>query len=70
MDNKMLIDLISIPLFTGVIGYVTNWTGVLMLFRPLRFYGLRVPGLRPARRMVPFSMTMKPNMTNRITPAR
>ena len=46
MDSKTLADLISIPLFTGVIGYITNWTGVLMLFRPLRFYGVRVPGLR------------------------
>jgi len=42
----MLVDLISIPLFTGVVGYITNWTGVLMLFRPLRFYGVAVPGLR------------------------
>ena len=46
MDQKMLTDLISIPLFTGVIGYITNWTGVLMLFRPIRFHGVRVPGLR------------------------
>ena len=44
--SKTLIDLITIPIFTGVIGYITNWTGVLMLFRPLRFYGFRVPGLR------------------------
>jgi uncharacterized membrane protein YheB (UPF0754 family) len=42
----LLIDLISIPLFTGVIGYITNWTGVLMLFKPLRFHGIRVPGLK------------------------
>jgi uncharacterized membrane protein YheB (UPF0754 family) len=46
MDHKTLVDLISIPLFTGVIGYITNWTGVLMLFRPIRFHGIRVPGLR------------------------
>ena len=46
MDHKTLVDLISIPLFTGVIGYITNWTGVLMLFKPIRFYGVRVPGLR------------------------
>jgi uncharacterized membrane protein YheB (UPF0754 family) len=46
MDSSTLADLISIPLFTGVIGYITNWTGVLMLFRPLRFYGVGVPGLR------------------------
>jgi hypothetical protein len=46
METKTLVDLITIPAFTGVIGYITNWTGVLMLFRPLRFYGLRAPGLR------------------------
>lgn len=46
MDHKLLIDLISVPLFTGVIGYITNWTGVLMLFKPLRFHGVRVPGLK------------------------
>jgi uncharacterized membrane protein YheB (UPF0754 family) len=46
LDSKTLVDLISIPLFTGVIGYITNWTGVLMLFKPLKFHGIRVPGLR------------------------
>lgn len=44
--DKTLINLITIPLFTGVMGYVTNWTGVLMLFKPVRFYGVKVPGLR------------------------
>jgi uncharacterized membrane protein YheB (UPF0754 family) len=46
MDHELLVDLISVPLFTGVIGYITNWTGVLMLFRPIRFHGVRVPGLK------------------------
>ena len=46
MDHKLLIDLISVPLFTGVIGYMTNWTGVLMLFQPMRFHGVHVPGLK------------------------
>jgi uncharacterized membrane protein YheB (UPF0754 family) len=46
MDHKLLVDLISIPLFTGVIGYVTNWTGVLMLFKPIQFHGVRVPLLK------------------------
>lgn len=41
----ILMELITIPLFTGVIGYITNWTGVLMLFRPLGFHGVRVPWL-------------------------
>jgi uncharacterized membrane protein YheB (UPF0754 family) len=46
MDHKLLVDLISVPLFTGVIGYITNWTGVLMLFKPLGFHGIHVPGLK------------------------
>lgn len=43
--NRLLFELISIPLFTGVIGYVTNWSGVVMLFQPVRYYGMKVPGL-------------------------
>ena len=46
MDSTTVVNLITIPLFTGVMGYLTNWTGVLMLFRPLKFHGIRVPGLR------------------------
>ncbi|MHB8466619.1 MAG: hypothetical protein ACYDH6_11640 [Acidimicrobiales bacterium] len=45
-SHKFVIDLITVPLFTGAIGYVTNWSGVVMLFSPLRFYGVRVPGLK------------------------
>ncbi len=50
MDHKLLIDLISVPLFTGVTGYITNWTGVLMLFRPIRFHGFTVPLLKCSSR--------------------
>ena len=39
-----LVNLISIPLFTGAIGYLTNWSGVWMLFHPVRF--TRLPGAR------------------------
>ncbi|WP_083874606.1 hypothetical protein [Nocardia paucivorans] len=42
----ILLELVTIPLFTGVIGYITNWTGVLMLFRPIAFHGVSLPGLR------------------------
>ncbi|WP_216893812.1 hypothetical protein [Nocardia alni] len=42
---SILLELITIPLFTGIIGYITNWTGILMLFKPLTFHGVRVPGL-------------------------
>ncbi|MFL6144753.1 MAG: hypothetical protein ACJ72N_23170 [Labedaea sp.] len=44
--GKFWTDLITVPLFTGIIGYLTNWTGVLMLFEPLRFRGFRLPGLK------------------------
>ncbi|NNH70084.1 hypothetical protein HLB23_09470 [Nocardia uniformis] len=45
MPHSILVELITIPLFTGAIGYITNWTGVLMLFKPIAFHGIRTPGL-------------------------
>jgi uncharacterized membrane protein YheB (UPF0754 family) len=44
MDSETL-KLASIPLFTGAIGYLTNWSGVWMLFYPIRFAGWHLPGL-------------------------
>src|SRR3982750_2325240 len=40
-----LIGLISVPFFTGAIGYVTNWTGIWMFFEPGQVKGIHVPGL-------------------------
>src|ERR671928_42921 len=48
-----VVSLITIPLFTRAIGYVTKWSGVWVLFYPLRFRGTRVPGLEPLARMLP-----------------
>jgi uncharacterized membrane protein YheB (UPF0754 family) len=48
----MLRDL-TIPLFTGAIGYATNWSGVWMLFYPIRFAGFRFPGLAPLAHILP-----------------
>jgi uncharacterized membrane protein YheB (UPF0754 family) len=45
-NRHFVVALITIPLFTGAIGYITNWSGVVMLFRPIRFHGARVPGLK------------------------
>jgi uncharacterized membrane protein YheB (UPF0754 family) len=36
---------VSVPIFTGAIGYVTNWTGIWMLFEPVQFKGIHIPGL-------------------------
>jgi uncharacterized membrane protein YheB (UPF0754 family) len=48
-----LIKELSIPVFSGFIGYATNWTGVWMLFNPLEFKGFRLPGLRPLAHVLP-----------------
>jgi uncharacterized membrane protein YheB (UPF0754 family) len=48
-----MLDAITIPLFSGAIGYLTNWSGVWMLFNPLHFKGVRVPGLAPFARILP-----------------
>ncbi|WP_280212414.1 hypothetical protein [Nocardia cyriacigeorgica] len=50
----------TIPLFTGVIGYITNWTGVLMLFRPIAFHGIHVPGLRAVYPFLPKRIQVLP----------
>jgi uncharacterized membrane protein YheB (UPF0754 family) len=52
MSSETL-SLITIPLFSGAIGYVTNWSGVIMLFYPVRFVGVRVPGLAALAHVLP-----------------
>jgi uncharacterized membrane protein YheB (UPF0754 family) len=52
MDGDLLKEL-TIPLFTGAIGYLTNWTGVWMLFYPVGFAGWRVPGLKRLAPLLP-----------------
>jgi uncharacterized membrane protein YheB (UPF0754 family) len=52
MDSHT-ISVITIPIFSGAIGYATNWTGVWMLFNPLQFAGVRVPGLRTVASLLP-----------------
>ncbi|UGT40543.1 hypothetical protein LTV02_31795 [Nocardia yamanashiensis] len=44
-QSKLVVDLISFPIFSGIAGWLTNWTGVLMLFWPVFFRGVHIPGL-------------------------
>lgn len=44
-QSRFVVDLVSFPIFSAVAGWLTNWTGVLMLFWPVLFRGARVPGL-------------------------
>ncbi len=61
MDGRAL-SLITIPLFTGAIGYVTNWTGVWMLFYPVRFRGFEVPGLAAFANVLPRRIRQIPGL--------
>ncbi len=61
MDSKT-ISLITIPLFSGAIGYVTNWSGVWMLFYPIRFHGIRVPGLKALSNLLPRKLQQIPGV--------
>jgi uncharacterized membrane protein YheB (UPF0754 family) len=54
--------MITIPLFTGAIGYVTNWSGVWMLFYPLRFHGIRIPGLARLAQFLPRRLQQIPGV--------
>jgi uncharacterized membrane protein YheB (UPF0754 family) len=63
-DSHFLTSLISVPLFTGVIGYITNWTGVIMLFQPMRFHGVRIPGLRLLYPYLPRRVQVIPALTH------
>ena len=47
------LHIVTIPIFTGVIGWLINWSGLWMLFSPVRFYGFQVPGLKAIARIMP-----------------
>jgi uncharacterized membrane protein YheB (UPF0754 family) len=52
-DKIDWVKLATIPIFTGVIGWLINWSGLIMLFNPVRFYGIHVPGLREVASLLP-----------------
>ncbi len=57
-------NLITIPLFTGAIGYLTNWSGVWMLFNPIHFKGFRVPGLDSLASLLPRKIQQIPGVAH------
>ena len=56
------ISLLTIPLFSAAIGYVTNWTGVWMLFNPVKFKGFKLPGLRVIAQVMPRRVQQIPGL--------
>ncbi len=53
MSTSEWLKLISIPFFTGAVGWLINWTGLIMLFNPVRFHGVRIPGLQDLATLLP-----------------
>src|SRR3954465_9334101 len=64
MDTRELIGILTIPLFSGAIGYTTNWSGVWMLFNPVRFRGFALPGLAPLAKLLPRKIQQVPGIMN------
>jgi uncharacterized membrane protein YheB (UPF0754 family) len=60
--TQSTVALLTVPFFTGVIGYVTNWTGVLMLFYPVHFKGVRAPWLLSVARLLPYKLQQIPGI--------
>ncbi|HWF54230.1 MAG TPA: hypothetical protein VG223_06370 [Solirubrobacteraceae bacterium] len=54
--------LVTVPFFTGAIGYVTNWTGVLMLFYPVHFRGVRAPWIQSLATLLPYKLRQIPGV--------
>lgn len=52
----------TIPIFTAVIGWLINWTGLIMLFNPIRFYGIRIPGLHELATLLPRKLQEVPGI--------
>ena len=53
MSTSEWVQLATIPVFTGAVGWLINWSGVLMLFNPVYFHGWRIPGLQDLSTVLP-----------------
>lgn len=62
MSTSEWVKLISIPFFTGIIGWLINWTGLIMLFNPVRFHGFRIPGLQELSTLLPRKLQEVPGI--------
>jgi uncharacterized membrane protein YheB (UPF0754 family) len=62
MFTEHTLKLLTIPLFTGIIGYVTNWSGVVMLFYPVQFRGFQFKPLQPFVGLLPRKIQQIPGV--------
>ena len=56
------VHFVTIPLFTGVVGWLINWSGLVMLFSPVRFHGVRIPGMRELATVLPRKLQEVPGL--------
>lgn len=56
------VHFLTIPLFTGVVGFLINWSGLWMLFSPVQFRGVRVPGMRELATVLPRKVQEVPGL--------
>ncbi|MBS43711.1 MAG: hypothetical protein CMH83_11240 [Nocardioides sp.] len=56
------VHFVTIPIFTGVVGWLINWTGLIMLFSPVRFHGVRIPGMREVASVLPRKVQEVPGL--------
>lgn len=62
-QSRLIFDLVTFSLFSALAGWLTNWTGVLMLFWPVVFRGIRIPGLAVAYPYFPRRMQVLPTFS-------
>lgn len=62
LSTEEWLKAISIPVFTGVTGWLINWTGLIMLFSPVRFHGFQLPGLRELASLLPRKLQQVPGV--------
>jgi len=53
---------LTVPVFTGIVGWLINWSGLWMLFSPLCFRGIRVPGMRELGTLLPRKLQEVPGV--------
>jgi hypothetical protein len=62
MTTADWIKLATIPFFTGAVGWLINWTGLIMLFNPIHFHGFRVPGMKELSTLLPHKLQEVPGI--------
>ncbi|MFV0496411.1 hypothetical protein [Mycobacterium sp.] len=58
--SRLWLDLITIPVFSAVAGVLVNWSGIYMLFGPVKFHGVYLPGLKTVFPFLPRRVQVLP----------